>query len=472
MSEKGLKTALDLIARRSVPENIDLWQRIVAQQNRRYSLMKLKKHPFAAILIALSLILLASGAVYAIGRSLGFIPGIGFVDRNPSTLMLQEPVRTNQNGLQLTVVQVVADREKTAIIYTVDASQVPPPAADQAPESVTPGCQSVPDYAAHSLRLPDGQILPGGSVGPDPEQPYDLNGASRFIAMDPPLPQGIDTFTLVLGCSQAEAAVHLVPAPDGTILPVSTALPQSPQIDQEQTVSAVEPTVLPSKFSLGIDSYVELDDGYILVGYRQQDPLDDRKTLPLSYFDLTLTDANGNPVEFQEVPDSQGYWPDEKDLSREYWVIKVLGKDPAWPIKVSHLPSIELASAEVAEFQIDLGSNPQAGQSLDLNMEVPIEKIGNLHVASVSLFQGTAPLEDPNAFGLDFLITNGNSESPFVTLADKAHNSQFLGGGGGPEGYNVQIFYPGGYQPSGLISITVVYSGIQNDPAVTVDWKP
>jgi TFIIF-interacting CTD phosphatase-like protein len=57
-------------------------------------------------------------------------------------------------------------------------------------------------------------------------------------------------------------------------------------------------------------------------------------------------------------------------------------------------------------------------------MDLLIDNIDTLHVYSVRLFKGTAPLESPNAYGLDFSITN---QSPVVILVDKDHTAQKLG---------------------------------------------
>lgn len=469
MSDKGIHDVLELIARRGVPENINLWQGISSRLNRRFSVITLRKHPIAAILIALIIFLGVSGGVYALGRALGYIPGAGFVDKNASILVLKEPVSSISNGIQITIDQVVADPAQTTIFYAVevkDKAALKPGAAMVPGEAV---CENMPDFVSHSLRLPDGQILPGGSSGPDPNQPYEENGVTRFIAIDPPIPSGVDTFTFVLGCGQGEDTAQLVPAPKNFIMPVITVAPQKTQEIAQSTMTPADILVSTDQPNMNIESFVELDDGYILVGYLQYEPQDNRTLLPASFANITIADANGTPIEVQDVLQGQNYWPAENNADRDYWVIKVLGEDHTWPLTITHQPTFELSSVEVATFQIDLGANPQDGQSWKLDLDIPMGDIGMLHVDSVKLFKGTAPLEDPNSYSLDFSITNA---SPLVTLVDNDHESRYLGGGGGPEGYNIQLIYPSGYMPSGQHTMTVMYSGQYSDPLLTVDWKP
>ncbi len=469
MSDKGIHDILEMIAHRGVPENIDLWQRISSKLNRRFSVMTLRKHPIVAILLALLVFLGVSGGVYALGRTLGYIPGSGFVDKNDSVRVLKEPVSSITNGVHITIDQVVADSTRTTIFYTVDAKSQVVQESDSKMIPGNPVCESMPDFVSHFIRLSDGQTLPGGSGGPDPDQPYDKNGFPRFKAVDAPIPQSMNTFTFVLGCNQGEVKIRLVPAPEDFILPVETTIPQETQEISQTTITPGDNSVGTDQPLLNIESFVEMDDGYILVGYLQYKSRDNNTLLPISVENTTVTDANGTAVKVQDVPQSQNYWPVQTNSDREYWVIKILGKNHAWPLTIAHQPTFELSAAEVTNFQIDLGTNPQDGQSWKLDTEIPLDDLGTLHVDSVKLFKGTAPLEDPNAYGLDFSITNA---SPLVTLADKDHSSTYLGGGGGPEGYNIQVIYPVGYLPSGKLTMTVMYSGQYTEPPLTVDWKP
>lgn len=469
MSKKSIHDALDMIARRGVPDNVNLWQGISSKVNRRFPMMTLRKNPAMAVLMATFIFLAAAGGVYAFGRSLGFIPGGGFVEKESSVLVLKEPVSVNQMGIEITINQVVADSVQTLILYTVEVKDE---TTLQNQEGITAGkplCESIPDYVSHSIRLPDGQVLSGGSSGPDPDKTNIKNGFTGFKAIDPPLPHGVNTFTFMLGCDQGEVAVQLVPAPADFILPVRTVektetdgVSQTTTTGDDSTAGKVQPQMM-------VESFVEVEDGYVLIGYRQLENQDGHSLLPITFESMSVTDASGARVEGMDVPQQQNYWPESVNSNRDYWVIKVLGKNHVWPLTVAHQPAIKLSDKEVASFQIDLGENPQAGQTWKLNMDVVMESIGTLHIDSARLFKGTAPLEDPNAYGLEFVITNA---SPMVKLIDKDHDSQILGGGGGPEEYNIQLMYSGGYTPSGLLNMRVIYTGQYDGQVLKVDWKP
>ena len=76
MKNDRMKNALENIARRGIPENTNLMPRIAAQLERKSPMTTLRSRPFVAILIAIFILLTLSGVAYAIGRSLGYIPGV------------------------------------------------------------------------------------------------------------------------------------------------------------------------------------------------------------------------------------------------------------------------------------------------------------------------------------------------------------------------------------------------------------
>ena len=82
MNEKRMKDALENIARRGIPENTHLWPRISAQLERKSPMNLFRTRPLVALLIALFILLALSGVAYAIGKSLGYIPGVGIVDQS------------------------------------------------------------------------------------------------------------------------------------------------------------------------------------------------------------------------------------------------------------------------------------------------------------------------------------------------------------------------------------------------------
>src|SRR5512143_377638 len=109
---------LDSAAGLHIPDDLDLFPKVAARLNQRRTLMQtLRARPALAILLAILVLLLMTGVVYAIGRSLGYIPGVGLVDRNAPVRALAGPVSVSRDGVTVTIVQVVVDSERTVIVY-------------------------------------------------------------------------------------------------------------------------------------------------------------------------------------------------------------------------------------------------------------------------------------------------------------------------------------------------------------------
>jgi hypothetical protein len=422
-----------------------------------------RPRPFAAILLSVLFLLVLTGVAYAIGVSLGYIPGIGLVKQDVPIRVLAEPVTTSNDGITFTVMQVVADSERTTIIYSIDAP-APTPGSLTQPVPGEPACKYLPDFISHSILLPDGQILDGGSgepvTGDDPNLAY-------FKVMDAPIPQDVDTFTIVLGCDQGEATVHLIPATSSEILPVITSSTTSPEIN---AVESTESTAVPDDlgFSTEVVSVIELDEGYLLIGSMRWTNTNLMNVSILSE-NTTIVDANGNPVSFSVEATDPSFWALDYEETYAGWAFAITGKDHAWPITISIKPYGEMAPVEAGSFQIDLGANPQVDQPLSLNLDVPVKDAGVIRVEAVTLLKGVAPLEDPNSYGLSFDITPA---SPRVTLSDKEHPNTPWGGGGGPEGYTTSFLYESGFLPNGPHTITVMYGYPVSSPDLQITWQP
>jgi len=126
MNELGMKDALENIARAGVPEKINLWPEIEALLNKRRSFVRtLRARPLLTILVVLLIILLLTGAAYAVGLLTGYIPGIGFVQTN-DLRVLAEPVSQTRQGVAVTIEQVVVDTQRTVLAYkTEDLPSLP-----------------------------------------------------------------------------------------------------------------------------------------------------------------------------------------------------------------------------------------------------------------------------------------------------------------------------------------------------------
>ena len=166
----------------------------------------------AVFLLTLSVFLIGPQKVYAALREWlgGYIPGVGFVETGTSIRGIAEPISITVQGVKVTILDVVADSEKTIIIYTVDDSQS---TEEQSAAADEMDFMYAHDFISHSIRLPNGEtLLDGGlSIGPDSGEPYDAEGLTRFKAVDPAIPQDVDSFTFVMFHHPIEITVDLVP---------------------------------------------------------------------------------------------------------------------------------------------------------------------------------------------------------------------------------------------------------------------
>jgi len=89
-------------------------------------MMTLRTRPLMAIVLALLTLLALTSVAYAIGKSLGYIPGIGLVNQDVPIRVLAEPVTTSHNGIIFTIMQIVADSERTTVFYSINAPQPTP----------------------------------------------------------------------------------------------------------------------------------------------------------------------------------------------------------------------------------------------------------------------------------------------------------------------------------------------------------
>ena len=361
MNEKRLKDRLENIARRGVPENINLWPNISARVERKLLIMKLRPRPFVTILIALLILLVLSGVVYALGRSLGYIPGIGLVDQSAPIRVLSEPVSQTRDGITVTVNEAVLTSSKTVIVFTVENI----PQEHLSRDIAVPGCgMNAADRT--KLRLPDGTEMEhlgaeSGGWGVGYKATYSFA----------PLVADMNEATLVIPCIEGaspgtlpenwELSLYFIPArPEITVIPVTELTPV-------QEASSADPLV--------IERTVETDKGYLLVGTFNSNGLPQgAQAMDFSTYP-TMTDANGQNVLYDfansqlEVPamlPPVGSFP---------WAFEVIGKQHAWPLTITVSAVAAQYPQEQARFEFEAGTNPQEGQVWTLDQDLQLVNV-------------------------------------------------------------------------------------------------
>jgi hypothetical protein len=130
-----------------------------------------------ALVLAMALAIVGPRRVLAeFQRLLGYVPGIGFVDLDAARV-LTAPVQTSRDGVILRVMQVLAQPDRTLVVFEADGL------AAYDPRQVSETLER--NYTAELL-LPDGSRLPGAgqSLARGGES---ASGSLRF----PPLPPDV-----------------------------------------------------------------------------------------------------------------------------------------------------------------------------------------------------------------------------------------------------------------------------------------
>ena len=460
-----LLLSLDFDSAMNLPADLRArWIACTKQSNKKRPLrLTLRTNPAALILLVLLGLAMTTGAVFALGKFLGYIPGVGFVDQNSSFFVLEKPVRTTKNGITLEILQVVANSEHIVIRYSIDAPSFIP-SAPLPPVQGGPACKFTPDFTAYFLQLPDGTQIPswgGGPVGND------------FVVEFPPISSDIDTVTVLLGCDLGNATIHLVPGSTNEVIPVIPLSTATVQVTQVEPTPSEETTAAKTNYLFTLNDVVNLNDGYILTGVFQQLQVDATNFEPISVVNFEVFDVNDSPVAIETVITGDvNYWSVDSSNLSQSWAIEILGTEHAWPIKIFVQPIIISQPVDISSFTINLGEDPQAGESWNIDLDIPVQNEGMVRVNSVRLIQGVAPLEDPNSYGLDFSILTESYDGPMIILRDKDHTFRSLAGGGGPEGYTISFLYENGFRPSKLLDISVLYQPKTLGPRLEVTFQP
>lgn len=402
--------------------------------------------------------------VNALRRLLGYIPGVGIIDQSQAistnVLALSEPVTVRRDGISVTVEFAVSTSEKTTIIY----SHVEPPVDfnDYQPPEIYPEDRPV-------LRLPDGAVL---DIIAGRRQPSD--GVGILYALDfPPLPEGVTQVTLELtrlavlppglGPENWEIPIRFVPADlADVIIPVVEYEPTPTPTLEAPMESLSQPTPAFGA-SISLERYVELPDGYLLMGsFQWTDTSIPPYTLALDM--PVITDADGREVNYDFGDAEMSPQPNDP---RQYWAYKIITKDFTPPLKLEFY--VQMREQANAAFQFDPGANPQTGQTWDLKLDVPVnERI--LKVNSVTYYE---PIPDIHNF--DFVMSS-DSDIVNAIVIEANHPPMGGGGGGGGSPQTNEPFTSGlsfeGQIPSGPLTIIVTSLDVLLPGDWTIMWQP
>jgi hypothetical protein len=338
---KTPRELLDAAARAHVPDDINLYPRIAAHLQRKTIMQTLRAKPALLILLVVIAFALLSGVAYAVGRSLGYIPGVGLVDQTAPLRVLAEPVSVTREGITLTVEQATLAFNKTVIVYTIEGVTW----EMRSHQEDVPGC-----YASADIRLPDGSSLrpQTGSGGISAEGRWETRMTYS------PVPKNVNEATFLLECIQDTLPGT---APENWEIPLRF-VPASSDLNIAPVIDIPNGTDMPADGFM-LDHVIETDDGYILVGRFKSASLPDNAQA-LGYSESpTVTDANGNELPYLTANDvdvvstTMGEFP---------WTLEIKGKAHAWPLTIQ-LNALAAQNFDLStDFTFDAGTNPQAGQ--------------------------------------------------------------------------------------------------------------
>jgi len=422
--------------------------------------------------VAAALILVAALVIGAVGpqrvwaqvqRLLGYVPGVGLVQDAAGLRVLAEPVQVTRQGITVTVKQATADAERTILVWEVVGLSVK--AANSQGEGVGGG--------PVTLRLSDGQELAvRNAVG---------NGwgtGHRERSVYPPLPAQTNDITLVItrlpgyppnaGPENWELPLHFVPAPPSMAkLPVHEVAP-TPPAGEQAAPSAAAPlagtvTAAASRgIEVRLEQAIELPDGYQLQGSLSV-PESARAFLALPQLDHVLQDAAGRPIPTAPAePDTLTAAPPGSTFR---WAIRTNTKSAPGPWRLS-IPALVLHVSAETPFEIDVGPDPQLGQTWTLDQ--PLTAAGQqMRITAARLWPDG---EGRIWLNLDF---TGGPDLLAVRLGRADHagrSTTYSDGLVAPGHLNSGLVFE--QTPAGILHLQVVTISYRVSGPWQLSWKP
>ncbi len=390
---------------------------------------------FAALALAVTCAAYGPQNVLAAVKNLiGYIPGIGFVQQDESTLYLAKPVSVTKKGVTLTVEQAVADANGIVVSYHMDGLPEPKPGETYA-------CV----YSDNRLRLPDGkERLPVGGGISDNEARIEFH----------PLPAGVKQVTLVIrGESDCPAPFDLtvaiplgITAPQPS-LPVLDVTPVSipaaeASIQQANEQAKTGNPAANDQVRISVEKTVPLPDGWLVTGQvTWDDPEIMNMYVPPEM--VTVTDAAGKNIPVE--PTDAGYSDGEFGFILKQ--TEILS-----PVKLTIQSILVNGLLENGpEFSFNTGSNSQPSQKWEIGKTLDVFGM------PVDVVKVTPAGFDDGSKG--YAVTLRIPEA--ISNIDMRYATKFAGMGSFGEGrpmadhhYEIKIGFPGDL-PEGLLTFAI-----------------
>ena len=414
MSPQKFSTILDEVAADFIPGDLNLLPTLIPVDSKGSHKLSLKAHPVLTIIIVVLALTLVTGVVYAIGRSLGYIPGFGLVERGSPIRVLAEPAISTRDGVSVAVVRAYLSEDRTSMEYQVYGV---PHGAYPEGEAVN-GCIK-PAY----LQLPDGTTM-------------DVSQAM------PPVPLDVNIAVFVLPCvfntlpgtvpENWMIPVRFIPAPaDLTVMPVIEIVP-SPS---PESSSSVTETAIPNL--LEISKVLDIGTTYVILGMQKYDVSKDAQFPAGSWWvdrGIQVTDANGisvplsypQDIDMTIVPEGESWTP---------WNFEI-DKTTAFPITIENKGTVisPLGISEKASFEFETGEDLSAGKEWKINKDFSL--------GGHSLHLEKASFDPRGGFAFSFTSDPGAGNNS-IQMEIEGYTEMCGGGGEGPLDPNITSFTRG-----------------------------
>jgi len=479
MNPKDTSRILDTVAEEYIPDEVNLLPKITARLERKTFTQTLRARPALAILLVLLSLALLTGVAYAIGRSLGYIPGVGIVEQGSGIYILAEPVSVKRDGITVKVNHVVVDSTRTFVDYQVDG--IPPVA------SGFPICTDPP-----ALQLPDGSTLgftSGGEGGMESVSGKPMSFETSYTF--PPLPAQTQKVMFLSPCQMPAIKLVLVPAPVNFVTPAAeigaTFEASGPKFASTPTLTPIfqgeattpepypysfpaTPTSVPNGSGLYLDKVIEMENSYILTGN-----FTDAGDLPgaleigstsASEYRPHIEEARGKPVQFTVRTDIQ---PEVNWGGVYNWAYEI-PKPVNGPLKIT-LDHVNIQKSDTTQFQFDTGPNPQVGQKWQLNLPLKlggydyvIDWVEMLKKGYLVRWHSGIDVPEGTSFTLTLPgILPSTSEGPWGE-EDRSRKDQVI---------YAQNFLMNGPGPTGILTVELtLYQTVPLPGPWTLNWMP
>ena len=443
-----------------------LWQDITYTQIAEPPKGLYRRWAPAAVVIAMVIalaIITPQRALAGLRSLFDFLPGIGLVQIDESTLYLAEPVVVEQEGITLTIERVVADTNKTSVLYRID--NLPLDGTSQ-----HTGCF----YDSNRLLLPDGKnLLPiGGGVR--------TNLDSNVMNIDfMTLPEGVSRLTLLASlndnnssCSAPEEwrvdfSLGTTKPADMVLIPVVDSPTNTPAKDPGSETGDITDISTGNGIKFIVDRTVLLGDGYILYGhseYANKNWMDVR----IDWNNLYALDANGEKIELEMTNDS---------IEENGFSIHIASNNFIPPLTVYIGGArVSATSSDFPTFSFDAGTDPQVGQNWIVNQQLEVEgqDFSVVNVQAVQEPEESAQGRPQNGYSFEIRHNLKTSLDGLIVCSGLGDSVVSWSQSAMPDEDGTKVFetYFEGELPSGLVSCGFRHVHFTYPGSWEFEWYP